>query len=278
MLEIKADLHCHTTHSDGSYTPLELIQQAKKIGLNALSITDHDAISAYEEVACLPQDEIRILPGVELSTTFGETQIHVLGYAFDPNAKVLQEFCQACRKHRIERNKEILDKLWNIGIRVEEKDIVKSDDLRTAYGRPHIAKGMIDKGYVATIQEAFRKYIGEGKPCYVPGKKYSVEEAIEAIHASSGFAVIAHPHLIYTKKVLNELLKCQFDGLEAYYCRFDAGVDEKWAVLAKERGLFTTGGSDFHGSTRPVVKLGCKLDPAEVFLCMWDHFQKIGTS
>jgi len=273
MSEIRADLHCHTTHSDGSYTPLELIQLAKKIGLNGLSITDHDAISAYEELASVPQDEIRLLPGVELSTTLGETQIHVLGYAFDPQAKVLQEFCQACRKHRIERNKEILDKLWNIGIRVEEKDIVKADDLRTAYGRPHIAKGMIDKGYVATIQEAFRKYIGEGKSCYVPGKKYSVEEAIEAIHASGGLAVIAHPHLIYTKKVLNDLLKCPFDGLEAYYCRFDPRVDEKWVKLAQDKGLFTTGGSDFHGSTRPEVKLGSKCAPEAVFLTLWDHFQ-----
>ena len=216
-----------------------------------------------------------MIPGVELSTTLGESQIHVLGYSFDPEALPIKEFCSACRLNRIERNREILERLQARGIKVEEKDIVAVGDDQTAYGRPHIALSMIQKGYVETIQEAFQRYIGEGKPCYVPGKKYSVEEAIDVIHAAKGKAVIAHPHLIQKKKVVDELLKFRFDGLEAYYSRFPEIANKKWAKIAEDRGLLATGGSDFHGTMKPEVKLGSQLTPETVFLYLWNHFQEV---
>jgi 3',5'-nucleoside bisphosphate phosphatase len=273
---VRADLHCHSTHSDGSLSPKELVALAKTIGLNALAITDHDAISSYQEALLYAKEvDICLLPGVELSTTYNEEQIHVLGYAFDPEAKALKEFCANCRKNRRERNREILERLKKKGMSLEETDLAKEPDEYTAYGRPHIAKAMCEKGYVQNIQEAFLRYIGEGKSCYVPGVKYSTSEAIEVIHASSGKAVIAHPHLIQKKKVVEALLKLPFDGLETYYSRFNQDVDRRWLEVAQKHALFSTGGSDFHGSAKPEVKLGIKLTPEDVFYMLWSHFQNV---
>lgn len=268
---MRADLHCHSTHSDGSYTPRELISLAKEIGLTALAITDHDAISSFDEVV---EPEIALLSGVELSTTQGTTQVHVLGYAFDLKSKVMHDFCAACRHQRVERNELILEKLSSKGFVINKSDFVKAtDDTVTAYGRPHIAFAMVKKGYVKSIQEAFKRYIGEGKSCYIPGKKYSVEEGIDIIHQAGGKAVIAHPHLIYEKNVVQELLKMDFDGLEAYYSKFPESVNMKWVKIAEEHDLLATGGSDFHGLAKPDVQLGSALCPEPTFQLLWNHFQ-----
>ena len=272
----RADLHCHSTHSDGTLTPLELVELAKSVGLQALSITDHDAISSYSAAYSLSKDlGIYLIPGVELSTTHGKEQIHILGYGFDPQGETLMEFCKKCRQNRISRNREIIELLRKKGFLIEESDIAPHFDEHAAYGRPHIATALLKKGYVKSVQEAFLRYIGEGRPCYVPGEKYSVEEGIEAIHKSQGLAVIAHPHLIENKKTVKELLKLQFDGLEAYYSRFPEVIDDRWVKIALEHHLFTTGGSDFHGSVKPEVKLGSKYTPESVFWHLWNHFQKI---
>jgi len=273
MSEFRADLHCHSTHSDGTLTPQELVLHAKEVGLNGLAITDHDAISAYQVA---PHHVVKLLPGVELSTTLDTMQIHILGYAFNPEHQAIREFCALCRHHRLERNREILEKLGQLGMKMEESEIVKEGDLVTAYGRPHIAKVMIQKGYVKTLPEAFRRFIGEGKSCYTPGKKFEVQEGIDAIHQAGGKAIIAHPHLIGSRTIVDKLLTMNFDGLEAYYSRFTEQVNSKWVKIAQEKNWLATGGSDFHGTVKPEVKLGVSTAPEEVFTILWNHFTNCG--
>lgn len=271
----RADLHCHSTHSDGTYTPLELLHLAKKSELSALAITDHDAISAYFEIKEEAQkEEIKLLSGVELSTVLDDVQIHILGYAFDPKSSSIEEFCRLNRSWRLERNRQILEKLNQKGMKIDESEIVEKDHEYVAYGRPHIAMLMLKKGYVTSIIEAFRNYLGEGKSCYSPGKKFSTTDAIDVIHKAKGKAVIAHPHLIQDPKILDKMMQLPFDGIEAFYCHFSQGANKRWVELAESKGWFTTGGSDFHGSNKD-VKLGASLTPESVFNMLWQHFQDI---
>src|SRR5262249_4676912 len=131
------------------------------------------------------------------------------------------------------------------------------------------------KGYVSNLLEAFKRYIGTGCPCYVAGEKWSVKESIDAIHQARGFAVLAHPHLIASRKLTRRLLELPFDGLEAYYGRSLPNVHEHWVRLAKERGLFVTGGSDFHGLPKPEAALGSQTTPEEVFNQLQTHFYEL---
>lgn len=268
----RADLHCHSTHSDGSYTPQELVQLAKKMKLNALAITDHDSISAFSVASENLPEDFQLLPGVELSTTLGAIQIHVLGYAFQPESTLFQQFCIECRQQRCDRNREILERLRAHGLQIAEEEIMTTGDYVTAYGRPHIAAAMLKRGYVKSIAEAFKRYLGEHAPCYVPGRRYSVQEAISVIHEADGKAIIAHPHLVPGTSVIEQLLQFDFDGLEAYYSQFPAHVNQKWARIAEERGWLATGGSDFHGAMRPNVLLGSAVTPEPVFQVLWNHF------
>lgn len=276
MTQFRADIHCHSTHSDGTFSPSELLELAQKANLTGFAITDHDAISAYPEVENRAKElGIQLLTGVELSTVHNDFQVHILGYAFDPKSSALQEFCSANRLMRLERNLEILEKLASHGMKLEESDIVEAGHEYVAYGRPHIAQAMVKKGYIKSPTEAFRQYIGEGKSCYSPGKKISTCEAIDIIHQAKGKAVIAHPHLIHPASLVQELLGLNFDGIEAFYCHFSEKINRKWAKIAEEKGWFTTGGSDFHGTVRPDVQLGEALTPEPVFLDLWNHFQSI---
>lgn len=273
-MTIRADLHCHTTHSDGSLSPDALLQLARKNGLTALAITDHDTISSYNE-ALAKAETLQLLTGVELSTVLNGHQVHILGYAFQPNHPVMRQFCEICRERRILRNREMMARLQAHGMPLEDGDIMGVADYQTAYGRPHIARAMVAKGYVRDHVEAFRRFIGEGKPCYFPGEKFRVEEGIAAIHESGGKAVIAHPHLINHNEVVEALLKLPFDGLEVHYSQFSETKNQKWAKIALEKGWLATGGSDFHGQeVRPGLDLGASLCPVAIFQLLWDHFQR----
>ena len=271
---LRADLHCHTTHSDGSLTPEEVVALAKKNGLSALAITDHDSISAYSPAQAAAGD-LKLLTGVELSTRLDKKEVHILGYAFRPNHPVLEKLTRECRERRDCRNREMLIKLPEKGLHITEADIQEIGLVNTAWGRVHIAHALMRKKYVLSIQEAFNRYIGENKSCYVPGEKFTVEEGIDAIHEAGGKAVIAHPHLLQSSWALERLLEMPFDGIEAHYSLFKPTVNQKWQNLADSKGWIATGGSDFHGPiVRPGVDLGCVSCPEPVFNGLWEHMQK----
>lgn len=260
MSNFRADLHCHTTCSDGSLTPIEIIKLAKEKGLSALSITDHDTIEAYSTaLSAAAQENILLLTGVEFSTVFQGTSIHVLGYGFHTDNPELLNLCSRHTDRRRQRNLDILGLLSRHNMPLTEEEIINSTPMmpeRRTIGRPHIALAMVKKGYVDTIQDAFRKYIGEGRPCFAQGNPFTIEETLDVIHKAHGAAVIAHPHLITQQAIIDALLSMDFDGIECYYGNFATKDNKKWLKIAESKGWLITGGSDFHGDIKPNIELG----------------------
>lgn len=249
------DLHTHSTYSDGSYSPLELVHYAREKKLEGLSITDHDSIEAYPEVLAVGKDHhIQILPGVEFSCHYKGQSVHVLGYSFDFTHQTLLAFCLKHKKRRHQRNAEILGKLKEIGFSIAEKEL--ENCAKGAIGRPHIAQLLLEKGYVIDIPQAFKLYIGDGKKCYAPGITFTLEETLSVIHEAKGLAVLAHPHLYHSPFFVKELLKFPFDGIEAEYSQMSSKKNALWIDLAKKNNLLMTGGSDFHGTIKPTISLG----------------------
>jgi predicted metal-dependent phosphoesterase TrpH len=250
----KADLHTHTTCSDGTLTPSQLLYLSHEMGLSGLSITDHDTISAYtSDLFVLAESlKIRLKTGVELSAGYQGESVHVLGYSFPWDSEVMKDFCDQHQKRRHHRTLAMLEKLRLEGILIEEKDLVGEGTI----GRPHIAEQMVIKGYVKTMKEAFQRYLGDQQSCYVMGEIFSVQETIDVIHSVGGKAFLAHPALIKGHRTLNNLLAMNFDGLESDYGNFSLDVKERWRKVAKQYKLLTSGGSDFHGSRSPDTPLG----------------------
>lgn len=277
MNDFRADLHCHTTCSDGTFSPTEIIQLACDLGLQGLSITDHDTIAAYEEaVPFAKAKQLPLISGLELSAMHGQTSVHILAYSFSLSSANLQDFCQQHQHRREVRNRAILDLLASHGMPLSWEDFPEerlSPQLKHSMGRPHIALAMMKKGYVNSIQQAFHNYIGEGKPCFVPSTAFSVEETLERIHRANGLAVIAHPHLIENVRIVRDLLEMKFDGIEGYYARFPLSEHERWLKIGARKGWMITGGSDFHGTIKPNIPLGCSWVNEETFSLLLQHFQ-----
>lgn len=268
------DLHCHSTYSDGTKTPQELVDLALNKGLIGLSITDHDTVDAYP--AFLPyakEKGLRVISGAEFSSNHHETPIHILGYSFQLNHPKINALSQFHKKRRVERNGEILQKLSKIGVQLTLDEIAEIlPHMSHQIGRAHIAYALFKKGIIESPQEAFSKWIGEGKPCYAPSVTPSIEETIAILHEAGGFAVVAHPHLIKKKGVLRAILEFPFDGLEGRYALFQPYANQRFIDMAKHRNLFITGGSDFHGEIRSHNPLGASTTDEAVFQLLENRF------
>lgn len=263
---IWADLHCHTTASDGSVNPGELIILAKKSGLEGICITDHDTIAAYPEAMERAKElGVHLGTGIEFSAVLEGNDIHLLGYDFDLKSSAIDALCQRHQRRRSDRNSKILEKLRLEGMEIQ--DLPKEGVI----GRPHIAQAMVLKGYVTSIKEAFNRYLGEGKRCYAQGETVSVDETIAAIHAASGKAFIAHPHLLPSSFPLELLLQRPFDGIECYYGNLSKKSADHWTQIAKAKGWHMSGGSDFHGSIKPKIALGCQGVDRSTFYSIFEH-------
>lgn len=251
----RADLHVHSSCSDGTDSPLELLSKAKAAGLLGLSITDHDTIAAYtpELMQAAEQIGLQLLIGTEISSEMEGSTVHILAYAFDHK---LSEFLELVVQRRIERNKGILEKLnkKGMGLSLEE---IGSGMSELILGRLHIAEAMVRRGYVTTVREAFNRYLKDDACCYVIGGKFHPREVIEAIHRARGKAVIAHPHFLKRGRFQRELLNLPFDGIECYYGRCLKGQELPWLEIARKRTWIATGGSDYHGLRRFHIQLGC---------------------
>lgn len=283
MSQFRADLHCHSTCSDGTTAPEKIVEMAAESGLSALSITDHDTIDAY--VSAVPAAKrvgIELLPGVELSSVQDDVSIHILAYAFPLDSPVIRNFCLKHHLRRQDRNRLILELLAKHQMPIEEEElhaVIQSDipkEKRTI-GRPHIAQVMVKKGYVESIQEAFYKYIGEGKSCYSQGESFSTQETIDTIHAAKGLAIIAHPQLINQPAVLQKLLTMNFDGIECYYAKLPRDSQKRWIKIAEKRQWLMTGGSDYHGSIKPQIPLGASWIDEQQFEKLRTHYAKVSS-
>ena len=256
MMTKRYDLHTHSTVSDGTCTPKELVDLALSAELAGISITDHDTIDAYtEDLEQYAQEKkVEIISGVEFSSYYGDSGIHVLGYCFDIHHPKIRDFCIKHKERRKERNLQILGLLKKAGMEVLEEDL---RDSMGVIGRPHIAIAMMKNNFVSSIQEAFRLFIGDGKPCFAPGKRFSLDETIAVIHEAGGKAVLAHPILIKKRSLIKKVLEFPFDGVECFYGNFSAKQNAEIAHIAEKQGdLVQTGGSDFHGTVKPHSILG----------------------
>ncbi len=256
-MTMRYDLHTHTTCSDGVLSPEELILKAKSAGLSGLSITDHDTLSAYtqETFEIAEKAGMQLIVGVELSTFHEHVSVHLLGYNVSLKSPALTQLLTRLQMRRVQRNRSILDKLARCALPISEKELERLGSLQQL-GRPHIARIMVEKGYVPTIEKAFTRFLGEGKPCYDAGEIISTQEAVEAVHAAGGKAIIAHPHLLKKRRFVKKLLALPVEGLEGYYGSFRKEEDARWIALAEEHGVAVTGGSDFHGHDSVHAKLG----------------------
>ncbi len=250
------DLHMHSTCSDGTLTPEELIILAKEKGLKGISITDHDCVSAYPDAFThAKKHEIILITGIEFSCHFKDQSTHILGYAFDHTHPSITALCQRHAMRRHNRNLAMLDKLKALGIEITEEEL--NQNATGVVGRPHIAKILVQRGLSADISDAFKTYLGEGKKAYSAGETFSVEEAIAVIHEAKGFAVLAHPHLHYNHAFVRELMDAHaFDGIECEYAIMPKAKNAPWINYAKQKNLLITGGSDFHGAIKPMIPLG----------------------
>jgi 3',5'-nucleoside bisphosphate phosphatase len=266
MSEWRADLHCHSTCSDGILSPVQIVDLAKEIRLSGLCITDHDTIDAYPSIIEYAANAgIEMISGVEFSCVHKNKNVHVLGYSFSTKNEEIKVFCGRHQARRTKRYMAILERLANARMPISEEDIKKQARGGASIGRPHIALAMMEKGYVLSVEEAFKKYLGDGMPFYVKGEAFPVQETIDVIHQAGGLAIIAHPHLIKEQSTVHHLLALNFDGLEAYYSRFDKMSDLRWVELAESKKWLITGGSDFHGSVKPQIQLGCSWVEWEIF-------------
>lgn len=266
----RADLHCHTYCSDGSDSPSQLLQKAVEAKLQALSITDHDTVDAYTPELFMQANTLglRLLTGIELSSEYEKTSVHILGYGIDIQSASLREFLVEMIQRRNTRNNEILQKLQKKGFLIEKDELnaFAQEALgQRTIGRPHIAELMVRKGYVRSIQEAFNQYLQDNGSCYVAGIKFTPLDAIEQIHRAHGKAILAHPHYIKKGAMLRTLLSLPFDGIECYYGNLNKELEKPWLQIAREKNWIATGGSDYHGSVKPHISLGCSWVGLETF-------------
>lgn len=258
------DLHTHSTASDGSLSPSELVLEAKRSGVTVLGLTDHDTLSGIKEAQEKARElGIEFVPGIEFSTEVGESEIHILGYHLNPSFS-LSLLLSRLEKSRMDRIRLMLKKLQALKIEINLEDVI-SEIKEGVYGRPQVAMALVRKGYVSSVEEAFQKYLGMGKPAYVPHFKISPWEAIKLIREAGGIPVYAHPGVTARDDLIPSFIKSGLLGLEVFYPEHDQQTTAKYLNICRSFSLLVTGGSDFHGEVRPWVQLGYPGLPEEYY-------------
>lgn len=253
---MKIDLHLHSTASDGSDTPSELVKKAAMLKLGVIALTDHDTVDGVAEAAEAGKKEgVYVIPGVELSA-FSSYEVHILGYNIDIKDAAFCEKLSDLKQKRIDRALEILEKLRKHNIVLDSDELIKSGSV----GRPHIAAMLLRGGYVRSIQEAFERYVGKNGLAFVPSHRLSPLAAVSMIKDAGGIPVLAHPLVFVNKGVLDALVSglkpYGLGGIEAYYPSHSSADSLNLLNVARNYRLIATGGSDYHGVIRP-VEMGC---------------------
>lgn len=257
------DLHAHTTASDGSYTPSELVKYAKEKGLSAIAVTDHDTTAGVEEASIEGKKlGIRVIPGAELSTRVDDCDVHMTSLFINCKNERLIKRLDDMAASRQERNYKMVDKLHEAGFQIDRSDLDALGEGKIL-ARGHIAQILIARGYATELKEALRKYLSKGTPGYVQKEVLSPEECIQLVHDAGGLIFVAHLHQIdpqdpeHCKDVARRLIRMGADGLETQYCEFDDGWRQATEQIAQECGCLRSGGSDFHGAMKKGLDLAC---------------------
>ena len=259
---MRADLHIHTTASDGIFPPEAIVAMAKESALDVIAVTDHDTTSGIDAAKkAAAKMQITFVPGVEISAG-GDLEIHVLGYGINPEAPVLKELFSSMQKERIRRAHTMLQRLALLGYPLDTDAVF--ENAQGSVGRPHIARAMVEKGYVSSVQEAFQRFLGSGKPAFVSREKLDTAHVIRILTQADGIPVLAHPTLLHMpQEQLYPLLTCWKDaglaGLEVYHPS-QRGDFDSWLRLAKRFDFLITGGSDYHAPDRPDGPMGGTAD------------------
>jgi len=262
MNERFADLHIHTNFSDSTASPQEVVAEAHARGLSGISITDHDTVDGLPDALAVAEPlGLEIITGVELSSEYKGKDIHILGYCFDLNDSPLVRQLKAMQQARMERMKKMiarLDELGKGGISLKDVAALTRSD---SVGRLHLAKILLERGHVSSLDEAFAKYLGEGAAAYYPKFRQTPSEVIKLINDSGGVAVMAHPVLTQRDDLIPEFVKAGLGGIEAYYPNCLMVVVNHYLDMAKKYDLVVTGGSDAHGASKTNTFIGKSYVP-----------------
>lgn len=247
MMDVRrADLHTHTFHSDGHLSPLELVEKARASGLAAIAVTDHDTVRGIAEAQEAGRKfGVEIIAGIELSVTVGTKPIHLLGYFFDPEHEGLRAHCRAFRESRMLRAGQVVERLSKLGMDLAFEAVLDKS-AGGVIGRPHVAQAMVEAGFADSLQDAFQRYLGDGKPAHVPKPLFDAKDALALLRDAGGISVLAHPGQWTADATIMTLVRMGLDGLETIHPAHDAVLTPYYRQLARDMGLAETGGSDFH--------------------------------
>jgi len=263
------DLHVHSTASDGSFDPLDLARLAGKAGLKAFALTDHDAIEGSKKILKNRDvlGPVQFLTGVEISvgsTDFSNIagSFHILGYGFDLEHPRLNQALKTQQSARKNRNPQIIELLNHLGLKISLPEVIAASEENAQIGRPHIARLLVQKGFVSSINEAFDRYLGKGRPAYIDKPRIEAWEAIALIISAGGIAVLAHPGLLHMPNMaacdalIARLVVMGLRGMEIFYPGHTREQIDLYSGIARKYHLLITGGSDFHGAVNPDIHIG----------------------
>lgn len=275
----RTDLHTHSTASDGLLAPARLVRTAREHGVHTLALTDHDTTGGVDEaLAEARRVHIEVIPGVEINTDVDEYEVHMLGYFVDHARAGFQAFLARMRAGRVDRARAMVEKLCALGVPVEWER-VQALAAGASVGRPHVARALVEARRVATVQEAFERFLGRRGPAYVPRLKVSPEEAVEAVLAAGGVPVLAHPGWASSGPVIErvpQLVAHGLAGLEVYYPDHTAEMTARYLEIARRYSLVVTGGTDFHGGSLATrAPLGSVAVPADVVPALRARWQQL---
>lgn len=264
------DLHLHSHYSDGSDSPSRVVERAQALGIHAIALTDHDTIDGLPEArAAAEAAGIAFLNGVEVSCRFEDMGVHLLAYGFNPADAPLVGMLRELSSSRADRAVRILERLAEAGIQIHREELGELEE-GGALTRMHIARILRERGYVRTVQGAFDQYLNPGRPAWIPSESVPVAEAIATVHNAGGLIFVAHPHLTRRlKRRMDALLEHPFDGIEAYHSSHSREGIRVLKLLAHERDLLVSGGSDCHGLAKGKTEMGNVKTP----LSYWDALQ-----
>lgn len=262
------DLHTHSTFSDGSDTPAQVVAGAMAVGLTAVALTDHDGIGGLVEARSSAAGRIDLIPGVELSVRWEGKAMHLLGYWVGDDTPLAVELSRL-QEGRALRNTEMIAALVGLGIDITEEEVALEAGPYGVTGRPHLAAVLVAKGVVDSIPQAFDMYLAPGRPAYRGRLRFEVAEAIDLIHRSGGVAVVAHPHTVADNEdgfrdLFEDAAALGVDGIECHYVQYSPPERVRLADHARRMGLVPTGGSDYHGSYKAGIQIGVGLGDLDV--------------